>query len=331
MSVVPDQMRQYGGVPVGAHRLAEIFNSGNIWFVDGDNGNAGNTGKQPDWAYAKPSEAVSSATREGVIYIRPRTSTTSSDVYYADNITCPATKPHLQFIGCGAGTIPGYRGSAQIQASTTTSPLFTIQGSGVVLENLHLNGSSHTAATNQVQCNRSSTYPGAVCLQVRNCRILAGTTYISTAIQMGSCQYSIIEDNLFLDCYRSVHMEAVYGSPQSYTVRRNIFSGKVANRDYDIMITITDVNSRGHIIANNIFADGLPAHTDARANRFIMSSAPTTASSTGIVCGNYFADANADSMGTGGAICKLPAGWFAVGNFYEGTSATGKSGFVTRA
>ena len=329
MTTFGDGVYQYGGVPVGLNRLAEIFNKDNIWFVDYDNGATAHGGQKPDDAFQIPSEAVSAATKEGIVYIRPRTSITSSDVYYSDNITVPVTKPHIQFIGCGAGQIPGYRGSAQIQPSTTTDPIFTIQSSGVCIENLFINGAAHTEGENLIHANRSASAQ-AVALQVRNCRIQTGVTYVSTGIQLGSCQYCFVEDNLFLDCYRSIHMEAVYGSPQSYTIRRNIFEGKVAERDYDIMITITDINSRGHIIANNIFADGIPAHTDARMNRFIGCS-NTSSVSTGIVCGNYFGDDTADSLGTSGDCCKLPAGWWTAGNMYEGTSAAGLSGFLTKA
>jgi len=333
MSTFPDQLRQYGGVPVGMGRLSEIFNAGNIWFVDYDNGSSANEGTRPNWAFDIPSTAVSAASKEGIIYIRPRTSLTCADVYYSDNITVPVTKPHLQFIGCGAGTIPGYRSSAQLRVSTTTSPLFTIHASGVVIENLHLNTTDATTGAGLVvEANRTSTYPGAVSLQMRNNRILARTTD-NTAIQMGSCQYSIIEDNLFLDCPRAIHLEATYGSPQSNIVRRNIFSGLASVRDCDIFVTMTDINSRGHVIAHNIFADDKPASASARYQVFIDFSSPSTNSSTGIICGNYFASDNTghgtDGFGPTGSEANIPASWLVVGNFYQGIGDAAPYGIVT--
>lgn len=327
MTTFGDQVRQYGGVPVGINRLAEIFNKDNIWFVDNDNGETAHGGQKPDDAFALPSEAVSAALKEGIIYIRPRTTITSSDVYYSDNITIPITKPHIQLIGCGAGIIPGYRGSAQLRASTLTSPIITIESSGVCVENLHINGTSMTAG-NLIHAERSATVQ-AVSAQIRNNRIITGGAEL-TAVHFGSCQYSFLEDNLFLDCYRSFHLEATSGSPQSTTCRRNIFSGMVLQRDCDIYVTATDVQSKGHIIAHNIFADGIPNHATARYQVFIGFS-NTAGVSTGGVFGNWFADSTANSLGTSGTIATLPASWFAAGNLYEGTSAAGLAGHLTKA
>jgi len=328
MTTYGDQVRQYGGVPVGVNRLSEIWQKDNIYFVDYDNGTAGAAGKKPDYAVQLPSQAVTLASKEAIIYIRPRTSITSSDVYYSDNITVPVTKPHLQFVGCGAGIVPGYRGSAQIRATALTTPIFTIQGSGVCIENLHINGTSMTAG-DLIYATRAAGVQ-AVCTQIRNCRFLTGGAEL-TAIQYGSNQYSFIEDNVFLDCYRSIHLEATSGSPQSMVVRRNIFSGMVLQRDVDIFITINDIQSKGHIIADNIFADGKPAHATARYQKFISSSAPTTAVSTGIVTRNGFASSTADQWGNAGSQVLLPTGWFFSGNYYDGTSAAGLHGFATRS
>jgi len=330
LSTFPDGVYQYGGVPVGVGRLADIFQAGNIWFVDGTNGSAAYTGKKPDNAFALPTTAVSAASREGVIYIKPMSNVACDDVYYSDNITVDVTRPMLQFIGAGAGTVPGYRGSAQIRPSTAASHIFTIQAAGVVIQNLHLNQTGATAASCPIYSQRLG-YTGAVSLQVRNCRFIANVTDCEAAIALKSCQYSIVEDNIFLDCVVGVKMEATSGSPQGYTIRRNIFEGLVLTRDADILITMTDINSRGHVIADNIFADGLPNSASARFRRFIFDTAAATSVATGIVTRNSFATATADSMGTTGAACKLAAGWFAAGNLYEGTSASGLSGFVTRA
>ena len=331
MTTFSDQLRQYGGAPVGTNRLAEIFQKDNIYFVDYDNGASHNSGLKPDYAVTLPSEAVSLASKEAIIYIRPRSTITSSDVYYSDNITVPISKPLVQFIGCGAGTIPGYRGAAQIKLSTTTSPLFTIQSSGVCIENLFLNTDDATSGGGSgIYAYRTASVQ-STSLQVRNCRIEASTY---TAIQMGSCQYSIVEDNIFFDCARGVHLEATSGSPQSNVVRRNIFSGLDSVRDVDIMITMTDVNSRGHVIAHNIFADDKPEGTTQGGwTKFIQFSSPSTNSSTGIICGNYFVSDNTghgtDGFGPTGSECQIPASWLVVGNYYQGVGDQNPYGIVT--
>jgi hypothetical protein len=328
MSGTPDMLTHLGGVPVGVDRLASMFQAGNIWFVDGTDGQTRFEGKTPSDAKALPSAAVTAASREGIIYIRPMTTVACADVYYSDNITIPITKPQLQLIGCGAGGgIPGYRGSAQLRAATTTSSLITIESSGVVVENLHLNGTSMTAG-NLIKAVRSATVQ-AVCAKVRNNRFITGGAEL-TAVWFGSCQYSWLEDNLFLDCYRGFHLEATSGSPQSIVCQRNIFSGMVLQRDVDIYVTATDIQSKGHLIHENIFADGQPNHATARYQTFIDFS-NTSGVSTGIVSRNCFATTDDNSLGTSGGVAKLPAGWFAVANYYEGTSAAGLAGHLTRA
>ena len=101
MTTAPDQLQQYGGVPVGINRLGEIFEAGNIWFVDGTDGNASYTGKQPDYAFALPSEAVSAASKGGVIYVRPKPPDSVSLTWYEDSINIPLTKSNLSIIGAG--------------------------------------------------------------------------------------------------------------------------------------------------------------------------------------------------------------------------------------
>jgi len=330
LSTFPDLLCHLGGVPVGVNRLSEIFQAGNIWFVDGTDGSAANSGVKPTEAVALPSTAVSKASREGIIYIRPMSTIACDDVYYEDNITVDVTRPMLQFLGAGAGTVPGYRGSAQIRTAVAASNIFDIQTSGVCIENLHLNTTGGTSACIPIYSQRLG-YSGAVSLQVRNCRFISSVTDNAAAIFLGSCQYNIIEDNIFLDCVVGVQAEATSGSPASYTIRRNIFEGLVSVRDCDINIVMTDVNSKGHVIAHNIFADGLPNSASNRLRHFISASAPTTAVSTGIIAGNYFASSTADQWGNAGTEITVPAGWFLSGNYYEGTSAAGLSGFPTKS
>jgi len=330
MSIAPDLLMHLGGVPVGVNRLSEIFAAGNIWFVDGTDGNDNHDGKTPGTAFALPSTAVAAASREGIIYIRPMSTVACADVYYSDNITVDVTRPLLQFIGAGAGTIPGYRGSAQIRPATAASHIFSIQASGVCIENLHLNTTGGTSACVPIYSQRLG-YTGATSLQVRQCRFISSVTDSAAAIFLGSCQYNIIEDNLFLDCVVGVQAEATSGSPASYTIRRNIFEGLVSVRDADINIVMTDINSKGHVIAYNIFADGKPASASARHQKFIKANAPTTAVSTGIITGNAFASSTADQWGNAGSQITVPAGWWVAGNFYEGISDAGLAGFPTRS
>lgn len=332
MTTFGDQVRQYGGVPVGVDRLATIFNKDNIWFVDQMNGATAHGGQKPDDAFALPSEAVSAATAEGIIYIRPAWTIASADAHYDDNITIPVTKPLIQLIGAGAGTVPGYRGSAQIQPASATSHIISVDAAGVVIENLHLNNTGGGTGYCCVEARRE-TGSQAVALQVRNCRIINTTsgvgdtgTSIQGAIGLGTTQYCVIENNIFLDCYNSITMWATGGSPQNYTIRGNIIAGKPSNRSTDIMIGMTADTCIGHSIIGNYFCDGLP---DAGGyNMFIYDFYSGTSSATGIISGNHFPTLTGNAFD--GSQCTLSAGWFFTGNYYDGVDSAAGYGLGTK-
>ena len=320
MTTVSDQLREYGGVPVGAGRLAKLFQAGNIFFVDGDHGQDGWTGKSPRKAVAKPSVAVGLAEKEGIIYIRPKTSAVNDDVYYSDNIVVPIAKPHIQLIGAGAGTVPGYRGAAQIRPLVDTANIIEVRSSGVCIGNLHINNTGGWEYASTIRCGRSPTYPGAVAIQVRHCRIISDVLG-SYGVALESAQYCIVEDNMFLDCNIGIYLTATHGSPQNHTVRRNIFSGLVAKRNCDIGINMTDINSKGHVIDSNIFTDGLPNKAGEFTTRFIFDTAAATSVATGIISNNFFSDTSAiasvDGFGKTGASGIIGEYWRFVGNYNE--------------
>jgi len=320
MTTVSDQLMEYGGVPVGAGRLAKLFQKDNIFFVDGDHGQAGWSAKTPRKAVALPSQAVSLAAKEGIIYIRPKTSATNEDVYYEDNIEIPIAKPHIQLIGAGAGTVPGYRGAAQIRPLVATTNLILIHSSGVCVENLHINNTGGGGSMAALRCWRWPTYPGAVAPQIRHCRFISDVA-LSYALTLESAQYCVVEDNIFLDCNIGIYMTATHGSPQGYTIRRNIFSGLVAKRHVDIAINMTDINSHGHTIDSNLFIDGLPTKAGEFTAGFLFDTLAATSAATGIISNNFFSDTSAiasvDGFGKTGASGIIGEFWFFVGNYNE--------------
>jgi len=311
---------------LGSQRLIQLFESDNLWFVDADNGSSGNPGDEPAQSVTLVSTAEDKATAYGTIYVKPRVGPTGADVYYSDNIVIPVTKTGLAIIGAG-NPLPGYRGAAKMQASTTTTHLIDVQAPNCTIENLCL-VDNFTSSANIINCVRNATYPAAVCIQVRGCRFLDndycgsdGTT-VSGAIALGSCQYSLIENNLFFDCQGGVTHWSTYGSPQSCVIRNNIFAGLVDQRDCDILIGMLDINSRGLVIQGNVFSDGLPAHATGSFLRFIRNTYAEHASiaATGMICDNFFAK-SAGTYKAAGDTVYAPAGLFMVGNYQEPTAA----------
>jgi len=73
MSIVPDGLYQYGGVPVASDRFAGWWGN-DVWFVDYDNGvRTSQKGKNDIENPQKDLyQAITDASAEDVIYVRPR-------------------------------------------------------------------------------------------------------------------------------------------------------------------------------------------------------------------------------------------------------------------
>jgi len=153
-----------------------------------------------------------------------------------------------------------------------------------------------------------------VATQIRFCRLI---DTLACAISLGSNQYCIIEHNIFLGCKFGLILDATYGSPQGYTIRKNTFNGLRTERDCDIYIRMTDINSRGHNISENIFGDGLPNHASGSQKRFIADSAPTTAVATGMIVKNEFHETGSLTYGATGTACLISTGWIFSNNYDE--------------
>jgi hypothetical protein len=345
MSTFPDGVYQYGGVPVGSGvgRLADIFEGGNIWFVDYDNGSAAYTGKKPDWAFDLPSTAVSAASKGAVIYIRPRTTAACAQTYYVDNIDIPVTKPNLTICGAGAGN-PNNRGSVQLKPSTLTSHTIDVKASGCTFENMRLTATGGTAGSGVaiLHAVRAKTggdiYHGYSGLTVRNCLFqntvahagygLGASPYendvFGGAIALGTPQHCLIEGNVFDQCLGGITIYPTNGDIINVRVLHNYFQGYAAaagNRDVDILLVLNSVTSNSVIIDSNVFADGVPSHTGGAYGRFIYM--PLMTAGTGIWSNNVFAIHSAEAeMSENGSACQIADEFLGAHNYCEGTGSS---------
>jgi hypothetical protein len=309
----------------GVGRLADMFAADNIFFVDGVLGDSANDGKSPGSGHALDSitNAISAASKDAVIYVKPQTTIASAQTYYRDNITIPLTKPNLSIIGCGAGGANpnSYTGvQLKVSAATTTGNLITVNGGGAYLENMRLTGNAMTGTGAIVMANTSATsQPGG--LHVRGCLfeapVAVGTVYptylLGGCIALGSCNYSLIEGNFFYNCLGSIHSSSTYGTQGRVEIRGNSFVGAPGSRDLDIHLR-PGASTYGSWVAinHNIFGDGLP--TGGSTNLFIK----IVGTGSGHLMGNYFAStAAATEYGSDGTDCIIPTTYFFAGNYNE--------------
>ena len=143
---------QFGGVPVGGGRYEGMW-GGTVYFVDYDNGGSGTVGYKPSDAGKYLDDAISAATTNATIYIRPRSpelGTQGAGPYWggdpgditpktaSTNWTIAYTKYGLSLIGTGTGvgTSAASRTCLQGDATITSTPVFTVNAPYTTFENL---------------------------------------------------------------------------------------------------------------------------------------------------------------------------------------------------
>lgn len=311
----------------GMDSLMSLWESENIWYVDGDNGSASNAGNSPTAAVALISQAVAKASRNGTIYVRPKTTSASAQSYYVDTIVIPKTKPNMQIIGAGYAGCTSAQTGVQVKPAGATDHLIDVFGAGLLLQNMRLTLSGGTAAAGKsivhaIGVVGSARIPSG--LVIRSCRFendktnpsYSGTDVISS-VAIGTTNDVVIEGCTFHNCLGGIAMQEINGIPHGIVIRNNIFSGAPAVRDCDILASHGD--GTGLIIVNNIFADGVPAASAGATKLFVK----IVGAGTGIFAGNYLATASAE-IKAAGTSCVIPATFFISGNTIE-TTGTGSA------
>jgi len=331
---------------LGAGRLSDMWNSGNIYFVDGYAGSVSNTGLSPTAALALPSEAISACKGGATIYIRPigmnyDQSLTTNYQFYTDDIIIPFGKSGISLVGAGEPR-PLYFGGVALKPSTVTGSLIDIRSNSNIIENMHLTLVGGTAD----QADGATTWQTIILMHrdgsnsrcygnvIRGNRFSHDASHPSFAYGGGAivnwtAQNTIIENNLFENCLGGVQLHSHAGDTIFNYIRGNTFSGNPANRDCDLVVSINAATCHGNCIYDNIFADGLPTHAGNYV-RFIHF--PYVTAGTGIIANNYFATAtvtNGFGEGGGGSQAIVAANMFMAGNYYEGTGTTAPYGLIT--
>lgn len=315
---------------LGGVNRAEIFNSNNIFFVNGDLGGASssNSGLNPDEAVSIPTEAVDKAVRGGIIYVKPRSTIASAQTYYVDNITIPVTKPLMQILGCGPDTDRPYMGPL-VKATTAGvgSAVLTIYGAAFLTEGMEWTGTGQTADTASiVVISNNGTTTRAYGVTIRNCTLRNAKGHLISgggAISIDTAIYVKILNNLFADNPNSLAIRSTYAGINTLYIDDNTFSGTTTVRDSDIFCTADAGN--GFQISGNKFLDGLPNH-GVNNKYLVLSSGPR-----GLVANNRFAYAATTMDGllaASGTIGNVPTTMAQVGNMVQ-ADTEGESGIIT--
>ena len=339
MTTFADGLYEYGGVPVGsgAGRLMQMFESDNIWFVDGDNGLAGNTGKNPNNSLALISQAVSKASAGGTIYVKPKMSADSEISYYSDSIDIPITKPGISIIGAGnTYGNPCSGGGVNVIVSTAgvADHLVDVNAGGVLIENIRWTRFGGTASS--AKCIVAAIASGVTSwpagLTLRGCEFEWDIDHPGItpngAVGLGTAWNVLIENCTFRNCLGGIAMQSIAGDQTMVHIKNNIFSGAPTNRDCDLLISINSAGCFDIVVHGNVFSDGVPAHSGGSYTNFIHF--PYVTAGTGILSNNYFACADKEAQfSETGSEAYVADNFFSPGNWCEGSGTTAPYGIIT--
>lgn len=288
---------------------------GDIWWVDGTNGAASNSGKSPDDAFALLATALSKVDQHDVIFVMAK-EIAQSDTdpgSYTEGVT--VTVPQVSIIGVGnrvQGGMPQFKVGA-----VTTAAVITVRAPGVYLANLGINGAGGTGGGVKFQVSAGSYDSfGAV---IENCHFknCVGTTATSAAtggaIQLsGAAWQMLFRNNRF---YKNVGgivlLDTSNDPPQDIAIVDNSFGDSAAAVDCDIYLAGGSGPGTGLLIRGNDFGT-FPA-LPSGATLLWMD---LTGADGGLVAGNYFA--NDKTFGAAGSGAKVPTTVFLSGNYDEG-------------
>lgn len=240
MTTFGDQVKQYGGMPVGMSGgvYAGMWGT-KVYFVDPDNGLDSNTGLSPTRAKATIPAATALAVTGDTIYIRPRTEIPAhhGDTKYIDlnDAGIDSTKSLVSIIGTGQAAGSNNRHTV-LRAAAVGSPAMLITGQFTSIENLSFHSlSSQAAAMLRFQAYDASgtNYGGHG--YAGNCMFLGGLDgYPALDNETGS--YFVADNCTFLDCKLGITLGSSGRIQYFSQIRGCDFVGIAGSRGCDIAI-----------------------------------------------------------------------------------------------
>lgn len=250
------------GTPNVGADLLPYFESGNVWFVDGDIGIDGkNSGQSPDRAVKTIGQAVLNATPGGVIYVKTRDTAVgaTAPLSYAETLIIPPTKPGIKIIGIGAGRAKG--GLPQMKIGAGAAAMITVRAPGCLIMNMGFDGVSSTGGGVLMDDDGGTTKSSfglcVVACDFINCvgstatnAATGGAIYWATAGGIGS---NLFKGNRFFNNVGDICLVGTGTTiPADVVIEDNIFSGPAASVDCNILAS-TGSGITGLVIRNNSF------------------------------------------------------------------------------
>jgi hypothetical protein len=229
MSVAPDMLQQFGGVPVGSDHRFEGWWGAKTFFVDYDYGSAGANGDSMNAPTKHLRVAIANASEGDTIYMRPRDY--ASGTYGEDpQVIQPDTaanwttiaKPNLSIIGTGKGMGHASAHKCWVQGySGVATGIINLYSPGCVVENLRFQLNTSNIAHIYSQNSGTTNYNGGNETIINNDFHDGSST--APAVKLDSTWQMSIVGNRFLNCDMGIYVKSLYSVPQIFHVWDNQF------------------------------------------------------------------------------------------------------------
>ena len=298
---------------VGANRFSGMWTN-RVLFVDGDNGSDGFDGTDPANAMKTIDAAVTAASADDTIYVRPMSTATTWDTLYSataptstylDNVTiAPLTKNGLSIIGTGNGLGVAGQAVQWMGVSGIALPTAYVKSAFVNIENINFGFMAAQTTQGVVQLYNGVT-PDTVRGYAYGCSIVhCGFEYNTSsnaAIWIESAPGCRVEDCTFRNVKVGIQVASNDHTVDVCYILRNRFLLSAVTNGANCIAVGTAYNM---VINDNYFGHGLP--TAGTYDKYIYCSGTVS----GTVQGNYFGVTGV-ALGTINTLSNLTGG----GNF----------------
>lgn len=261
-----------------------------IYWVDGDNGSNGMSGRTPGKAVKTIQKGVDLAREGGIVKVLPKTPGIWDPEGYAETVIIPYTKPLLQIIGVGTGSTLGGMPHMAIGAGSTA--MITVKAPGCRISGLSITGTSSTGGG--ILLDDDGSTKAAYGTTIDHCYFYEclGSAAAATgggimwSADGGAWQVRIL-DNYFMSCRGGIVLKGTAQSrPTDILIQGNKFASWV-NTEIDIDIDLGNGSgAQGVVVDSNKFATvDVPGYAGAGATARYMD----LTGCEGIVSNNHFA------------------------------------------
>lgn len=329
MTMVGDQLFQFGGTPIGMpagfDKFAGMWGE-NVWFVDFDNGSDDNPGDTPTTARKYLDTTLNDKMGDyDTVYVRPRALSSSYDF---QKITPSATTGYIVPLGTDAvniiGTSPGsLRGTGMLSCRTylaghasgvATSGIMTIKSGFCNIENLafyYKHGSTATTVGTLYLYGGTSTSRASGC-SIANCAFRFGSG--APGIYILDAWYQEISNCYFYRVSEGIKFLGSQSTARGMNVLGCTFVGVDSSRSVDI--NIYSGAAAYHLIRDCSF-DELPAKSGGYAAYIHAVQSGTN----NILVQNCYFNHDDVSWGTSGSDINVASGNVSAGCFDEDGNA----------